>query len=71
MVDGAILLYAADAEGRLYRGERSSTSRGPYRKRRRRLRRMGNWLGIEVQGELKILLYAKSIDVKAWLLERL
>jgi uncharacterized protein YqjF (DUF2071 family) len=64
-------LYAADRGGILYRGE---IDHEPWPLQRATAEittnTLGNWLGIEMRGEAAHLLYAKSIDVKAWLLER-
>ncbi len=64
-------LYAADRAGRLYRGE---IDHEPWPLQQAeadvRVNTLGDWLGIEMKGQQKTLHFAKSLDVRAWLVER-
>jgi uncharacterized protein len=64
-------LYAADHAGRLYRGE---IDHEPWPLQHAeadvKINTLGAWLGIEMKGKPELLHFAKSIDVRAWMLER-
>ena len=64
-------LYAADGAGHLYRGE---IDHDPWplqsAEAEVQVNTLGNWLGIEMNGPPALLHFAKSLDVRAWLLER-
>ncbi len=65
-------LYAADASGRIYRGDIEhhpwllQTAEASVR-----FNTLGDWLGIEMIGQPSTLHFAKSIDVRAWMVKRL
>jgi uncharacterized protein YqjF (DUF2071 family) len=63
-------LYAADREGRVYRGE---IDHAPWPLQHAaaevRINTLGDWLGIEMKGTPQTLHFAKSLDVRAWLVE--
>jgi uncharacterized protein len=63
-------LYAADAAGRLYRGE---IDHDPWPLQRAeaevQINSLGDWLAIEMAGAPQTLHFAKSLDVKAWFVE--
>lgn len=63
--------YAADPGGRLYRGE-VDHQRWPLQPAEAEVRvnTLGDWLGIDLQGPPATLHFAKSLDVRAWLLEQ-
>lgn len=65
-------LYAADAAGGLYRGDIDHQS-WPLQHAEAdvRVNTLGDWLGIELKGPPQILHFAKSLDVRAWLVERI
>lgn len=64
-------LYSADPAGRVYRGD---INHEPWPLQRAaaevRVNRLGDWLGIEMKGPPQTLHFAKSLDVKAWLVQR-
>jgi len=64
-------LYAADRAGRLYRGQ---IDHEPWPLQRAeaevQVNTLGDWLGIEMKGQPETLHFAKSLDVRAWLVER-
>ncbi len=64
-------LYAADRAGRLYRGE---IDHEPWPLQQAeadvRINTLGDSLGIKMKGQPKTLHFAKSLDVRAWLVER-
>ena len=64
-------LYAADPAGRLYRGEIDHAA-WPLQPAEAEIQvnTLGDWLGIKMQGPPATLHFAKSLDVRAWLLER-
>jgi uncharacterized protein len=63
-------LYAADREGRVYRGE---IDHAPWPLQHAAaevgINTLGDWLGIEMKGPPQTLHFAKSLDVRAWLVE--
>lgn len=65
-------LYAADAAGHLYRGE---IDHEPWPLQPAaaeiRINTLGGWLGIEMQGRPQTLHFARTLDVRAWPVERL
>jgi uncharacterized protein YqjF (DUF2071 family) len=64
-------LYAADPAGRLYRGD-IDHERWPLQRAEADVRAnsLGDWLGIEMKGPPQTLHFAKSLDVRAWFVER-
>ena len=64
-------LYAADAAGRLYRGE---IDHQPWPLQQAsaevQVNTLGDWLRIEMRAEPDTLHFVKSLAVKAWLVER-
>jgi uncharacterized protein YqjF (DUF2071 family) len=64
-------LYSADNAGRLYRADIDHQA-WPLQPSEAELpvNTLGDWLGIELKGEPQTLHFAKSLDVRAWLLER-
>jgi uncharacterized protein len=64
-------LYAADRAGRLYRGE---IDHDPWPLQPAvdevRINTLGDWLGIEMKGPPATLHVAKSLEVRAWLVEQ-
>jgi uncharacterized protein len=64
-------LYAADDAGRIYRGE---IDHEPWPLQQAeaevRVNTLGDWLGIAMKGQPETLHFAKSLDVRAWLVER-
>lgn len=65
-------LYAADPQGCVYRGEIAHAP-WPLQPATAQIRQntLGDWLGIELIGPPETLHFAKSLDVKAWLVQRL
>ncbi len=65
-------LYAADKEGRVYRGEIDHEP-WPLQQAEAEIQvnTLGDWLGVEMNGLPQTLHFAKSLDVKAWLAERI
>jgi len=65
-------LYAADAGKKLYRGEIDHPS-WPLQKAEAVIHTntLGDWLGIEMKQDPATLHFAKSLDVRAWLVKRL
>lgn len=65
-------LYSSDAEGHIYRGE---INHAPWPLQPAtaeiHVNTLGDWLGIEMNGEPRTLHYAKSLDVHAWSIYRL
>jgi len=65
-------LYSADSSGRLYRGE---IDHEPWPLQQAeadvQTNTLGAWLGIEMHGKPELLHFAKSLDVKAWIVERI
>ncbi len=65
-------LYSADASGRVYRGE---IEHAPWplqaAEAEIRVNTLGEWLGIPLAGPPDFVHYAKSIDVHAWMIERI
>jgi uncharacterized protein YqjF (DUF2071 family) len=65
-------LYSADSAGRVYRGEIDHETWPLQRANGQvRVNTLGEWLGIEMQGQPQTLHFAKSLDVHAWLVERI
>jgi uncharacterized protein YqjF (DUF2071 family) len=64
-------LYAADGAGHLYRGE-IDHDRWPLQPAADevQINTLGDWLGIEMKGPPATLHFAKSLEVRAWLVER-
>ena len=64
-------LYATDSRGRLYRGE---IDHDPWPLQPAaadvQVNTLGDWLGIQMNAQPKTLHFAKSLDVRAWLVER-
>jgi hypothetical protein len=64
-------LYSADREGRVYRGD---IDHHPWPLQPAaaevRVNTLGDWLGIKMDREPDTLHFAKSLDVHAWLVER-
>jgi uncharacterized protein YqjF (DUF2071 family) len=64
-------LYAVDRAGGLYRGE---IDHDPWplqvAEAEVQVNTLGDWLGIEMKGPPATLHFAKSLDVRAWLVER-
>ena len=63
-------LYAADSAGRIYRGEIDHPP-WPLQKAEAviKINTLGDWLGIEMDGEPATLHFAKSLDVRAWMVQ--
>jgi len=65
-------LYSADAAGHIYRCE---IDHEPWPLQpaiaEMRVNTLGDWLGIEMNGQPETLHFAESLDVHAWWLERL
>jgi hypothetical protein len=65
-------LYAADSEGNLYRGD---IDHQPWPLQRAQAEisanTLGDWLGIEMPGPPDTLHFAQSLDVHAWLAQRI
>lgn len=65
-------MYAADDMGRVYRGE---IDHEPWPLQQAEaeieINTLGDWLGIEMKGPPQTLHFAKSLDVRAWWVERL
>jgi uncharacterized protein YqjF (DUF2071 family) len=65
-------LYAADDEGQIYRSE---IDHAPWPLQHAaaevQVNTLGDWLGIEMKGPPQTLHFAKSLDVKAWFVERI
>lgn len=65
-------LYSADRAGHLYRGE---IDHAPWPLQTAeadvQVNTLGDWLGIQMKGRPAALHFAKALDVRAWLLERL
>jgi uncharacterized protein len=65
-------LYAADDRGRIYRSE---IDHDPWPLQPAaaevQINTLGDWLGIEMNGPPQTIHFAKSLDVKAWFVERL
>jgi uncharacterized protein YqjF (DUF2071 family) len=64
-------LYAADTAGRIYRGKIEHEP-WPLQPAEATLHTntLGDWLGIEMIGDPATLHFAKSLDVRAWLVKR-
>ena len=64
-------LYSADDAGHVYRGE-IDHEHWPLQRAAAEVHvnTLGDWLGIEMQGEPQTLHFAKSLDVHAWLVGR-
>lgn len=64
-------LYSADGAGHVYRGE---IDHEPWPLQGAaaevQVNTLGDWLGIEMKGQPQTLNFAKSLDVHAWLVER-
>jgi len=64
-------LYSADGAGHLYRGE---IDHEPWPLQRAaaevHVNTLGDWLGIDMHGQPQTLHFAKSLDVHAWLVDR-
>ena len=64
-------LYSADSAGRIYRGE---IDHAPWPLQRAEAvlhtNTLGDWLGIEMNQEPVTLHFAKSLDVRAWMVTR-
>jgi uncharacterized protein len=64
-------LYSADSSGRIYRGE---IDHEPWPLQQAeagvQVNTLGTWLGIEMNGKPELLHFAKSLDVKAWMVQR-
>jgi len=65
-------LYSADDAGHLYRGE-IDHARWPLQPAEGEVHAntLGGWLGIEMKGRPATLHFAKSLDVRAWRIERI
>ncbi len=65
-------LYSADKRGRIYRGEIAHTP-WPLQPAAAEFRKntLGDWLGIAMQGPPETLHFAKELDVRAWLVQRI
>jgi len=65
-------LYTADSGGRIYRGDIDHQP-WPLQKAEalRHTNSLGDWLGIDLNQEPAALHFAKSLDVHAWLVERI
>jgi hypothetical protein len=65
-------LYAADSSGRLYRGDIDHKP-WPLQPAEAEIKAntLGDWLGIEMKGDPDTLHFAKSLDVHAWLAQRI
>jgi uncharacterized protein YqjF (DUF2071 family) len=65
-------LYSADPAGGIYRGEIDHQP-WPLQQAEADIDRntLGAWLGIELNGKPDLLHFAKSLDVKAWMVERI
>ena len=65
-------LYAADPEGRIYRGE---IDHAPWPLQAAAaeiaVNTLGEWVGLPMPGPPALLHFAKSLDVHAWLVERI
>jgi uncharacterized protein YqjF (DUF2071 family) len=65
-------LYAADGAGQVYRGE---INHEPWPLQHAmaevKTNTLGDWLGIDMKGPPETLHFAKSLDVQAWLVERI
>lgn len=65
-------LYAADGAGRLYRGD---IDHDPWPLQPAlaevTVNTLGDWLGIEMEGQPQLLHFAESLDVRAWMPERI
>ena len=65
-------LYAVDREGQLYRGE---IDHEPWPLQEAaadvQVNTLGDWLGIEMKAQPKTLHFVKSLDVRAWLINRI
>lgn len=65
-------LYAADHKGRIYRGEIDHERWSlQHAQAEVQVNTLGDWLGIEMKGPPQTLHFAKSLDVQAWLVERI
>lgn len=68
---GRYCLYGADSAGHLYRGE---IDHAPWplqpAEAEIQVNTLGDWLGIKMQGPPATLHFAKSLDVRAWWVER-
>ena len=64
-------LYTVDGAGHLYRGE-IDHDRWPLQPAADevQINTLGDWLGIEMKGPPATLHFAKSLEVRAWLVER-
>ncbi len=64
-------LYASDNQGLVYRGEIDHEC-WPLQPAEAevQINSLGDWLGIEMKGPPQTLHFAKSLDVRAWLLEK-
>jgi uncharacterized protein len=64
-------LYSADAAGTIYRGE---IDHDPWPLQRAeaeiRINTLGDWLGLPMHGEPATLHFARSLDVRAWMIRR-
>jgi uncharacterized protein YqjF (DUF2071 family) len=64
-------LYTADKEGRVYRGEIDHERWSLHHAEAEvQVNTLGEWLGIEMKGPPQTLHFAKSLHVRAWLVER-
>jgi uncharacterized protein YqjF (DUF2071 family) len=65
-------LYSADAAGTIFRGD---IDHEPWPLQRAeaeiRVNTLGDWLGIPMRGEPETLHFARSLDVRAWMIRRL
>ena len=64
-------LYSADSSGRIYRGEIDHEP-WPLQPAEAdvQVNTLGAWLGIPMNGKPELLHFARSLDVKAWIVER-
>lgn len=64
-------LYSADPRGRIYRGEVNHVP-WPLQPAQAdiHVNTLGDWLGLPMPGQPELLHFAKSIDVHAWLIQR-
>lgn len=64
-------LYSADSSGRIFRGEIDHEP-WPLQQAQADIQTntLGTWLGISMNGKPELLHFAKSLEVKAWIVER-
>jgi len=64
-------LYSADAAGTVFRGE-IDHAQWPLQRAEAEIRvnTLGDWLGLSMRGEPETLHFARSLDVRAWMIRR-